>query len=170
MADPHAVCRYYDAEGALLYVGITTDPCDALCRRIRSAPGGGEIADHAVEWHPDRASALAARAVAIAAGAPRHTGIHAALARCLACAEAGMTIAETARELGVTYGAVFNIARDHGIAFRPERLPSGYVARRAVEMRAAGWGPTAIARELGTSRSSVKSALSRARTARAEAV
>jgi len=80
-----------------------------------------------------------------------------------------MTVAEAARELGVTYNAVYRIAREHSLSFRPGRLPNGFVARRAVEMRAAGWTPAEIARSLGTSRGSVKSALNRARAVRAEA-
>jgi len=170
MTDPHAVCRYYDGSGALLYVGMTTDPCGALCRAIKRAPWGHEIAGHAVEWHADRAAALAARAAAVKAGAPRHNrGPSIREAQCRACAEAGMTVAEAARELGVTYNAVYRIAREHSLSFRPGRLPNGFVARRAVEMRAAGWTPAEIARSLGTSRGSVKSALYRARAVRAEA-
>ena len=72
---PHVLYRFYDAAGALLYVGIT---CNRRARFAahRKAPWASEAVRSTVEPYPDRTSAHAAEIAAIAAEHPRHNVNH----------------------------------------------------------------------------------------------
>ena len=67
----HALYRFFDGRGVLLYVGITCHP-SRRWERHRERPWWTEVARIEVESLPDRASALAAERRAIIDGAPRY--------------------------------------------------------------------------------------------------
>lgn len=73
---PHALYRFYDGEAALLYVGITHNPAARWKTHRDRKPWWMDIASIAVQWYPDRKSALAAEIVAIRAELPRHNVQH----------------------------------------------------------------------------------------------
>jgi hypothetical protein len=66
-----AVYRHFDGAGTLLYVGCAKDPDERLRTHRRSSPWAADIAKITVEWHPDRAAALAAEDKAIATEYPK---------------------------------------------------------------------------------------------------
>ncbi|MEU5976352.1 winged helix-turn-helix domain-containing protein [Streptomyces sp. NPDC047315] len=74
-----ALYRYFDAEGVLLYIGISNDP-DNRARAHRYEPRPDGWPERAVrredEWHRTRAAALAAEAEAIRAERPLYNGTH----------------------------------------------------------------------------------------------
>ncbi len=57
---PCAVYRHYDAAGALLYVGCSTDPAARLYSHFKESAWAKLIASVTFEWFDDRADALAA--------------------------------------------------------------------------------------------------------------
>jgi hypothetical protein len=65
-----ALYRHFDAQGVLLYVGISLSAVHRLEQHKRSAGWFGEIARVDVEWHETRAEALTAEAIAIAKEEP----------------------------------------------------------------------------------------------------
>lgn len=68
---PTALYRFYDADGDLLYLGITHDlKIRWTTHRLQQA-WWHLVARKTVEWHDDRASALEAEAVATKAERPR---------------------------------------------------------------------------------------------------
>lgn len=72
-----AIYRHFDADGTLLYVGIT----DGLSRRGKQHAKGaawvGDVSTSTAQWFPDRDAALLAEADAIRADRPLHNRIHA---------------------------------------------------------------------------------------------
>jgi predicted GIY-YIG superfamily endonuclease len=68
----HALYRFYDATGTLLYVGITADPGARWRSHARGKPWWHEVRGVSLETYPDRASVLAAETRAIAVENPRH--------------------------------------------------------------------------------------------------
>lgn len=68
----HALYRFYDVAGDLLYVGITVDPGRRLERHRGDKPWWHEVARVELEQHPTRASVLTAERAAIANEKPRH--------------------------------------------------------------------------------------------------
>lgn len=68
----HALYRFYDATGDLLYVGITVDPGKRLTRHSGDKPWWNEVARVELEQHPTRSAVLAAERLAIANERPRH--------------------------------------------------------------------------------------------------
>lgn len=65
-----ALYRHFDADGALLYVGITDNPSRRLAEHIKA--DNWKIAEVKVEWFDSRACALQAECAAIRVEQPRH--------------------------------------------------------------------------------------------------
>jgi predicted GIY-YIG superfamily endonuclease len=65
MTSPTALYRAHDAEGRLLYVGISDDPLSRFGQHSRSAPWAHKVRALSIEWHADRATADAAETAAI---------------------------------------------------------------------------------------------------------
>lgn len=74
-----ALYRLYDAEGRLMYIGISANPGERL-KAHRYNLGRQEwarlVARQAIEWHPSRSAALEAEEVAIRRERPPHNGTH----------------------------------------------------------------------------------------------
>lgn len=71
-----ALYRFYDADGALLYVGISADPEKRIGQHRCTAPWAGEIVQNAVAWFDDREAAEKAERTAIKREEPRHNVHH----------------------------------------------------------------------------------------------
>lgn len=71
-ARPAAVYRWFDATGALLYVGISSNLAIRTDQHHLTKRWWPEIATCRVEWFPNRAEALEAESAAIAAENPRY--------------------------------------------------------------------------------------------------
>lgn len=84
----HALYRFYDAGGDLLYVGITNNPSRRWGRHAEDKPWWIEVDRIEIERHPDRPSVLIAERDAIKAELPRYNVVHAP-APASAPAEAG---------------------------------------------------------------------------------
>jgi hypothetical protein len=67
-----ALYRHFDAAGSLLYVGISLSAVQRLGQHRNRAGWYSQIVRVSIEWLPDRATALAAEAFAIATEAPAH--------------------------------------------------------------------------------------------------
>lgn len=70
MSDPTAVYRLYDAQGTLLYVGMTKDPDARWANHARKKPWWMHVARKSLEWHSTRQGAALAEAAAIASEYP----------------------------------------------------------------------------------------------------
>lgn len=71
-----ALYRLYDADEALLYVGIAVDPPVRLRIHSGEKTWWPQVARHTVEWHPDRPSAEVAEVAAIVTEKPRYNVEH----------------------------------------------------------------------------------------------
>ena len=69
---PTALYRFFDADGALLYVGITANLEQRWAAHERDKVWWPDVAEKTVEWHGTRPAALAAELAAIKAEAPRY--------------------------------------------------------------------------------------------------
>lgn len=69
---PTALYRFYDADGALLYVGITADLEKRWSGHQSNKAWWSDVTEKTVQWHDDRPSALAAELEAIRSEAPRY--------------------------------------------------------------------------------------------------
>lgn len=72
----HALYRFFDASGDLLYIGITLNPAGRWKRHREDKPWWEEIADITLETYPDRPSVLEAERTAIIAEHPRYNKTH----------------------------------------------------------------------------------------------
>ena len=71
-----ALCRHFDADGALLYVGISLNSVARLAQHKLTAHWFAAIARIEIEWHPTRQSAESAEIVAIQNERPMHNLKH----------------------------------------------------------------------------------------------
>lgn len=69
---PTALYRLYDADGALLYVGVTGDLRTRFAQHAAGKPWWPEVARKTVEWHETRIAALGAEAAAMENERPRY--------------------------------------------------------------------------------------------------
>ncbi|MFG2372596.1 GIY-YIG nuclease family protein [Streptomyces sp. NPDC048504] len=69
---PTALYRFFDADGALLYVGITADLEKRWSGHQSNKAWWPDVAEKTVKWHADRSSALSAELEAIRSEAPRY--------------------------------------------------------------------------------------------------
>jgi len=67
-----ALYRHYDAEGKLLYVGVSLSPAARTYQHSKSAHWFRDISRIDVEWHDDREKALDAERIAIKGERPEH--------------------------------------------------------------------------------------------------
>lgn len=72
----HALYRFYDADGQLLYVGITADPGSRWRKHAHDKPWWHDVANITIETHPTRADVLEAERAAILTEKPRHNIVH----------------------------------------------------------------------------------------------
>ena len=73
---PHALYRFYDAGGTLLYVGVTLNPVSRWKQHSKDKPWWADVADIKVERHDDRRAVLAAERDAIIRERPRYNVVH----------------------------------------------------------------------------------------------
>ena len=71
-----ALYRHFDAEGRLLYVGISLNAFSRLMQHRRDSAWFRQIASITVEWFPTRGKAVDAERAAIQAERPLHNVIH----------------------------------------------------------------------------------------------
>jgi predicted GIY-YIG superfamily endonuclease len=74
--ETHALYRFYDATGALLYIGITADPGSRWRKHAQDKPWWHEVANIVVERHLTRTEVLEAERLAILAEHPRYNIVH----------------------------------------------------------------------------------------------
>lgn len=72
----HVLYRFYDASGALLYVGITCNPSGRFQRHKKTKLWWHSVARIEMEQYPDRAALAAAERAAIHVEHPRHNVMH----------------------------------------------------------------------------------------------
>ena len=71
-----ALYRHFDANGELLYVGISLNAVSRLAQHRQTSPWFDEIARIEIEWHPTREDACDAEITAIHTEHPRYNVIH----------------------------------------------------------------------------------------------
>jgi len=72
---PTALYRFYDAEGDLLYVGVTGNLASRFSDHRRMSPWWAHADRHEVEWLPHWSAALQAERRAIRDEAPRWNSV-----------------------------------------------------------------------------------------------
>lgn len=72
----HVLYRFYAADGALLYVGITADPVSRWRSHRGEKPWWHEVTNITLEVHPDRETVLTAETAAIQNESPRYNIVH----------------------------------------------------------------------------------------------
>lgn len=73
---PTALYRHWDAEGNLLYVGISLSPLVRLCQHRDASAWYSAIATVTVAWFDSREQAAEAEVVAIKTEGPKHNVVH----------------------------------------------------------------------------------------------
>ena len=71
-----ALYRHYDADGALLYVGVSLSPIARTSSHARSSDWFYQVARIDVEWHKDRMSAMKSEVSAIRLEFPKKNRAH----------------------------------------------------------------------------------------------
>lgn len=74
----HALYRFFDHTGQLLYVGITMDPAHRWRKHRAEKPWWHHVASITIETHETRQAVLTAEARAIRRERPAHNVVHAA--------------------------------------------------------------------------------------------
>lgn len=72
----HALYRFYDHAGELLYIGISRRPATRWAEHSTDKPWWSEVQRIAIQAFPDRKSALRAERAAIKSEKPRYNLIH----------------------------------------------------------------------------------------------
>lgn len=70
--EPTALYRLYDAQGVLLYLGISWNPDERMKLHALDKHWLHLVTRRTIEWYPDRASALAVEVTATASEKPLH--------------------------------------------------------------------------------------------------
>jgi predicted GIY-YIG superfamily endonuclease len=76
MNKPHVLYRVYDAQGVLLYIGITMHPASRFAQHSEDKPWWADVADIRVEHCGSREEVLAAERDAIKCEHPRFNVVH----------------------------------------------------------------------------------------------
>jgi predicted GIY-YIG superfamily endonuclease len=76
VSKPHVLYRAYDAQGVLLYIGITMNPGNRFAQHSEDKPWWADVAEIRVEHFGSRKRVLAAERAAIQAERPRFNVIH----------------------------------------------------------------------------------------------
>ncbi|MFJ2374984.1 hypothetical protein ACIOZL_19575 [Streptomyces sp. NPDC087769] len=71
-----AVYRLYDADGTLLYVGMSCDPAKRFMGHRADKPWWGEVDTHTLEWFGTRAGASVVEVAAITDERPKYNKAH----------------------------------------------------------------------------------------------
>ncbi|WP_226780315.1 GIY-YIG nuclease family protein [Oceaniglobus trochenteri] len=71
-----ALYRHYDADGALLYVGVTCDPCRRIAQHESGSSWYTQVASVEVQWFDAREIAIAAERYWISEHNPVHNKNH----------------------------------------------------------------------------------------------
>lgn len=71
-----AIYRFFDADGVLLYVGITERFGQRWAHHARNKPWWDEVHSQTAEWHPERALAVEAEKNAIRTEKPKYNIVH----------------------------------------------------------------------------------------------
>jgi excisionase family DNA binding protein len=71
-SDPTCLYRHFDADGALLYVGVSLSAIARLCQHRAESGWFGRITTVTLQWFPNRSQALAAETAAIRSEHPLH--------------------------------------------------------------------------------------------------
>lgn len=79
--EEHALYRFFGADDALLYIGISIHPFARMGQHQGDKSWWGEVVKVTIERHPTRADVVAAERVAIRAEGPRYNIVHAGRAR-----------------------------------------------------------------------------------------
>ena len=109
-----ALYRYYDADGRLLYVGISLSVIERTASHAANSDWFWNISTMSVEWFDDRTSAEVAEAAAIRSQKPLHNKAH-------VCKSPAQVFIDTvgvpnlARRLGVSVSAVNNARYDQSL-------------------------------------------------------
>lgn len=72
----HALYRFFDAGGELLYLGITLNPAARWKQHSHDKTWSTEVANIVIEPHPDRAAVLEAERLAIVTEKPRYNVVY----------------------------------------------------------------------------------------------
>lgn len=72
----HALYRFYDTDGHLLYVGVTLDPSARWKTHSKDKPWWLDVANITVELYPSRSTVIDAERAAIIAERPRYNIVH----------------------------------------------------------------------------------------------
>lgn len=72
----HALYRFYNGNGALLYIGIALQPFARMGQHRREKSWWGEVATVTIEHYVSRPKAMAAERAAIKAEKPRYNVVH----------------------------------------------------------------------------------------------
>jgi hypothetical protein len=110
---PHALYRFYDTTGALLYVGITVDAPRRFGRHSEDKPWWLEVARIDMEPFPDRDSVLVAERAAIQSEAPRYNIAHARGTQSAPTRYTPWRFAETPAQIPDVYQQVWNDVGAH---------------------------------------------------------
>lgn len=73
---PTALYRLYDAEGRLLYVGISNSPYRRWAQHSVEQSWWPQVVTHKLEWHEDRNAAMAAEREAVQSERPTWNEVH----------------------------------------------------------------------------------------------
>lgn len=73
---PHALYRFFDAAGQLLYVGLTVDPGSRWKNHSKRKTWWYDVANSTMEWFPSRKAVEAAEILAIRNERPLHNVLH----------------------------------------------------------------------------------------------
>ena len=103
-----ALYRHFDADGMLLYVGISKNPKRRMSEHSSRAAWFSQIAHVAVEWLDSRTAALLAERRAILSERPEHNSSQADKTRGAAAFIDAYGKEELASYFGVTFSAVRN--------------------------------------------------------------
>lgn len=132
-----ALYRHFDADGGVLYVGISTRPWVRQAAHARQSEWFGAVSSVSLEWFACQEDACAAEASAIRIHRPKHNKTHLPLGAAplrrgrfqvsasgwAELAARGLTMREAADLAGSTYEAARKAASAHSIRFA--RQPRG---------------------------------------------
>lgn len=102
MARRAALYRLFDADGQLLYIGISDVPSRRFTQHAYDKPWWPEVVRKSLEWHPDRVSVENAEALAIRSEGPKYnvrkSGVRIALLDTIRLAKRGKIPSEEVEE------------------------------------------------------------------------
>lgn len=113
-----ALYRHWDADGALLYVGISSDPVRRMAEHRSASDWAHDVADTAIKWFDGREEAVKAEAQAICEEKPLHNIAH-GNGGDVASVVAAIGRNELGALLGVKYSAI-------GMAVAADRFPASW--------------------------------------------